>query len=110
MPELYIINMPIEATAIEIVETSEIFHIQEAYLFFRPTEIDGVTYAKLETALFEKEHIPMELRPAIGYHAYETGHAYGYHEVWLHLNDLVDALSKPLKEFEARVKRMAKDY
>jgi hypothetical protein len=64
-------------------------------------------YATKEAELFTQHNIPMELRSALSYQAYEKGHAYGYGEVYIMLQDLVDALEKPLQELQKRLTEQA---
>lgn len=49
--------------------------------------------------------IPQEFHGAVSYQAYEDGHAYGYEEVLIHVQNLVGMLAKPIAEFEARIKK-----
>jgi hypothetical protein len=47
--------------------------------------------------------IPSEFHSAIRWNAWENGHAYGYDEVYIHLRDLVEALSIPIQEYTKRL-------
>jgi len=49
--------------------------------------------------------IPEEFHSAVSYQAYEDGHAYGYEEVLIHVQNLVGMLEKPIAEFEKRIKK-----
>jgi hypothetical protein len=51
--------------------------------------------------------LPEELRSAVGYMAYERGHAYGHEEVLGHVADMVSQLEQPVQELIARVQREA---
>jgi hypothetical protein len=50
------------------------------------------------------EELPLELRSAVSYMAYESGHSAGYDEVLNELKGLVGDLNEPLKAFEARIR------
>jgi hypothetical protein len=47
--------------------------------------------------------IPKEFHGALSYHAWESGHAYGYEEVLSHLQDLVEMIRKPINDFKGRI-------
>ena len=47
--------------------------------------------------------IPQEFHTAIRYNAWEHGHSAGYEEVLLYVNDLVDALTQPIKDYTKRI-------
>jgi len=49
--------------------------------------------------------IPKEFHKAMNHIAWEQGHAYGYNEVLLILNDMVYAFKEPCKEFENRIRK-----
>jgi len=56
-----------------------------------------------EFASKEKEilsAIPQEFHSAVSSQAYEDGHAYGYEEVLIHVQNLVGMLEKPIAEFK----------
>ena len=86
-----------------------------------PTEYDTVqetmekkqmTSSEYETnaaELFTQHNIPMELRAALSYQAYERGHAYGYNNVYSILEDLVYALEKPLQKLQKRLTEQAEE-
>ena len=61
-------------------------------------------YETKAAELFTQEKIPMELRGPLSYLAYEAGHAYGYNEVWIKLQDFVDSIAKPIQDFERRIR------
>lgn len=44
------------------------------------------------------ERLPIQLRSAISWMAYDRGHAYGYEEVLNHVLAMVDALEKPVED------------
>ena len=50
------------------------------------------------------ERLPVQFRAAVSYRAYEMGHAYGWDEVLLHLQELVEMLVEPIKEFQKSCK------
>lgn len=64
-------------------------------------------YDKKRVAIFAEHKIPDEFQAPIEQIAYEYGHAYGYHEVLIHLGDIVYALKEPIKNFEKRVRTEA---
>lgn len=47
--------------------------------------------------------VPLEVRGALSYTAWEHGHAYGYDEVLIVLSDLVSGLEEPLRNLEKRL-------
>ena len=49
------------------------------------------------------ERVPIELRPALSYMAYEKGHAYGNQEVLIILENLVSDLEEPLNNLVKRL-------
>lgn len=59
-------------------------------------------YREAEKPLLEE--LPPELRAAISYMAYESGHSAGYHEVLDGLRGLVADLKEPLAAFEKRIR------
>ena len=60
-------------------------------------------YLDVQTKLLE--NVPPEFHLALSSMAYESGHAYGYREVLLHLQELIDELRAPLKEYAERIQR-----
>lgn len=54
--------------------------------------------------------LPEELRPAVSHMAYESGHAYGYQEVLIHLQDLVAGLEAPVRAYGSRMERLGRDW
>lgn len=48
--------------------------------------------------------VPEEFRGALSQLAWDSGHAYGYHEVLNHLETLVDGLEKPIADYTRRLK------
>jgi hypothetical protein len=54
--------------------------------------------------------LPEELRPAVSHMAYERGHAYGYQEVLIHLEDLVAGLEAPVRAYGDRRERLGRDW
>jgi len=60
-------------------------------------------YAQKQTDLFKECGIPEEFQGAISYQAYEDGHAYGYDEVWIHLQDFVYAIKDPIQKYTKRI-------
>jgi hypothetical protein len=53
----------------------------------------------------ELRDIPPEFHSAFRYMAYENGHAYGYEEVYGHLQDLVFHLAEPIQKYTERLKK-----
>lgn len=51
--------------------------------------------------------LPPEFHGALSSMAYQSGHAYGYEEVLIHLEDFVTGLQMSIEEFERRIKRTA---
>ena len=47
--------------------------------------------------------LPMEFRAAAAYRAYEVGHAYGYHDILVELDSIVDMLIEPIKNYTVRL-------
>ena len=47
--------------------------------------------------------LPKEFHGAIGWQAWERGHSAGYEEVIGCLDEMVDALVKPIKEYTERI-------
>lgn len=103
--ELYAIAMPIGTVAIEDLDTFAYYTLNDAYIKFKPEIKSDVIYGKIENALFETQNIPKEFRGPMSLLAYQLGHAYGYNEMWIHLNDIIDAFEEPIKNFENRVKK-----
>jgi hypothetical protein len=59
-----------------------------------------------EFATKEKEllsQIPKEFHSAISYLAYDVGHAYGYEEIFIHLQDYVSTLTEPIEKYGKRM-------
>ena len=54
--------------------------------------------------------LPAELQAPVSWMAYERGHAYGYQEVLIHLQDMVDNLSAPVRAYGARMERQGRDW
>lgn len=64
-------------------------------------------YDNAAADLFKEYDIPDEFQSALSYRAYETGHAYGYSECLIHLEDLASGLSQAIQEYTARITREA---
>jgi hypothetical protein len=60
-------------------------------------------YREKEIALFEANNIPEEFQGPLSHLAYEQGHAYGYSEIYIHLEDMVDAIANPIQNYGKRV-------
>ena len=58
-----------------------------------------------ETALLAR--LPVELRSAVSFNAWERGHAYGHEEVLGHVRDLVDMLEGPVGLLTQRLRSEA---
>jgi hypothetical protein len=58
-------------------------------------------FAKKEKEILSA--IPQEFHGAVSYQAYEDGHAYGYEEVLIHVQNLVGMLEKPIADFKKRL-------
>jgi len=54
--------------------------------------------------------LPEELHAPISWLAYERGHAYGYQEVLIHLEEMVDGLEVPVQSYGARMERQGRDW
>jgi hypothetical protein len=48
--------------------------------------------------------VPKEFHGALSYYAYQQGHSNGNSEILIILCDLVDALEKPISDFEERIR------
>ena len=59
-------------------------------------------YKVEEKDIFDNYDTPEEFRAAISHLAYEHGHAYGYNEILIHLEDITEALAKPILEYRKR--------
>jgi len=59
-------------------------------------------FAEKEKEILSK--IPKEFHSAVSNLAYEDGHAYGYEEVLIHVQKLVDMLVKPIADYGSRVR------
>lgn len=55
-------------------------------------------FAKREKEILSA--IPQEFHSAVSFQAYEEGHAYGYEEVLIHVQNIVGMLEKPIAEFK----------
>ena len=51
------------------------------------------------------EELPEEFRGAVGYMAWELGHAYGYEEVITYSRDFVSSLTEPIKNYTSRISK-----
>jgi hypothetical protein len=49
--------------------------------------------------------LPPEFRGVVSFQSWQTGHSSGYEEVLLHLQDLVEMLETPIKNFEHRIRQ-----
>lgn len=63
-----------------------------------------------ESEFVEKQNeilnrVPSHFQGALSYLAYEQGHGGGYHDILVHLEDLVGALENPIKEYTEYVGR-----
>lgn len=47
--------------------------------------------------------VPVEFHSNLKVKAWEEGHAYGYNEVLLHLDDFIYMIEKPLAEYVKRI-------
>lgn len=47
--------------------------------------------------------LPQEFHGAVSHYAWEQGHAYGYEEVLIHLEELVDMLNVPIQNYRNRI-------
>lgn len=54
--------------------------------------------------------LPLELQAPISWLAYERGHAYGYQEVLIHLQDMVDNLEVPIRTYGQRMESLGREY
>ena len=54
--------------------------------------------------------LPLELQAPISWLAYERGHAYGYQEVLIHLQDMVDDLEVPILTYGRRMESLGREH
>ena len=60
-------------------------------------------FAERQTELLS--HLPTEFRAAVAYKAWQDGHAYGYEEVLIHVEELTDMLLGPIQQYTTRTMR-----
>ena len=56
------------------------------------------------------ERLPEELHAPISWLAYDRGHAYGYQEVLIHLDEMVSTLLVPIRTYGQRMERLGREH
>ena len=53
--------------------------------------------------------VPSEFRKGFGRYAWENGHAHGYSDVLILLEDLVELVEEPLRDYQSRLLSEARE-
>lgn len=56
------------------------------------------------------ERLPPELHAPISWLAYEQGHAHGYREVLIDLEEIVDNLEVPIRTYGRRMESLGREH